>query len=238
MRRDSDSLKFLLGATALALVLSFIPFASLAIYPFRLFVTFIHEGAHVLAALFSLGSVGKMVVSPDGSGQTLSRGGVPVFIASAGYIGAALYGATLLVVCRHGRKAKGALTITAAAILALTVFFAGNLFTWITGLILVTSLLGLAAVASVRIAHFFLSFLAVQCCLNAVFDLRTLFLLSAFTRSENDARVMEQLTLIPAFLWSSLWIGVSLVFLFMALRSYSGVARVRTSAGYSKIGTA
>jgi len=228
MQRDNDSLKFLLGATALALVLSFIPFASLAIYPFRLFVTFIHEGSHALASLVSLGDVGQVIINPDGSGQTLSRGGLPIFVASAGYLGAALYGATLLVLCRQGRNAKGALTVTAAGILALTVFFAGNLFTWITGLLLVVSLVGLAAIASIRVTHFFLSFLAVQCCLNAVFDLRTLFLLSAFSRSENDARVMEQLTLIPAFVWSSIWIGISLVFLFMALRSYSGTARFRS----------
>lgn len=228
MRRDNDSLKFLLGATALALVISFIPFASLAIYPFRLFVTFIHEGAHALAALVSLGSVGSVVINPDGSGQTLSRGGLPIFVASAGYLGAALYGATLLVLCRQGRHAKGALTLSAAAILAMTVFFAGSLFTWVTGLLLVTSLVGLAAIASIRVAHFFLSFLAVQCCLNAVFDLRTLFLLSAFTRSENDARIMEQLTFIPAFIWSSIWIAISLVFLFMALRTYSGAVRFRS----------
>jgi len=228
MRRDNDSLKFLLGATALALVLSFIPFASLAIYPFRLFVTFIHEGSHALAALVSLGDVGQVIINPDGSGQTLSRGGLPIFVASAGYLGAALYGATLLVLCRQGRHAKGAVTVTAAGILALTVFFAGNLFTWITGLLLVVSLVGLAAIASIRVTHFFLSFLAVQCCLNAVFDLRTLFLLSAFTRSENDARVMEQLTFIPAFVWSSIWIGISVVFLFLALRTYSGATKFRS----------
>ena len=52
---------------------------------------------------------------------------------------------------------------TAAGILALTVFFAGTSYV-ITGLLLVTpALIGMAAVASVRTAHFFLSFLAVQC---------------------------------------------------------------------------
>jgi hypothetical protein len=84
----------------------------------------------------------------------------------------------------------------------------------------------MAVVASVRTAHFFLSFLAVQCCLNAVFDLRTLFLISTLTNSPNDARIMEQLTLIPAAIWASVWIGLSLVFLWMALRSYSGSVRL------------
>ncbi len=230
MRRDIDSTRFLLFATALTLVLSFVPFASFAVYPFRLFVTFIHEGAHALATLVSLGAVKSLVIHPDGSGETRSLGGLQIFTASAGYLGAALYGAALLILCRHGRNAKGALTLTAAGILALTIFFAGNLFTWVTGLLLVTSLIGMAAVASVRTAHFFLSFLAVQCCLNAVFDLRTLFLISTLTNSPNDARIMEQLTLIPAVIWASAWIGLSLVFLWMALRSYSGSVRFGSRA--------
>jgi hypothetical protein len=40
----------LLIATLITLALWFIPFASVLTYPFRLFVTFIHEGGHALAA--------------------------------------------------------------------------------------------------------------------------------------------------------------------------------------------
>src|SRR3989442_3512458 len=47
----------LLVAAAISIALWFIPFAELLNYPFRLFVTFIHEGGHALAALLTGNSV-------------------------------------------------------------------------------------------------------------------------------------------------------------------------------------
>jgi len=41
----------LLIATAISVVLWFVPYAEVLTYPFRIFVTFIHEGGHALAAL-------------------------------------------------------------------------------------------------------------------------------------------------------------------------------------------
>ncbi|MDQ3257955.1 MAG: M50 family metallopeptidase, partial [Acidobacteriota bacterium] len=47
----------LLFAAALTVLLWFVPFAELLTYPFRIFVTFIHEGGHALAAILTGNSV-------------------------------------------------------------------------------------------------------------------------------------------------------------------------------------
>ena len=52
----------LLIATTISVLLWFIPFAEVLTYPFRLFVTFIHEGGHALATLATLGDVEQVVV--------------------------------------------------------------------------------------------------------------------------------------------------------------------------------
>lgn len=221
MQKEKDSLKFLLGASALTVALWFIPFASFAVYPFRLFVTFIHEGGHALATLATLGVVEKVVIHADGSGETHSLGGLQLLIASAGYLTSTIYGAGLLVLCRNGRNARAALGITAAAILGLTIFFAGGTFSWLTGILLTIGLVLVAATANVRFAHFFLSFLAIQCCLNALFDLRTVLLISTLTNSPSDASNLEQMTHIPAIIWASIWIVISALVLWRALRVYS-----------------
>ena len=227
MKREHDSLRFLLAASVLTVALWFIPFASFAVYPFRLFVTFIHEGGHALATLLTLGSVERIIIHPDGSGETYSRGGLQLLIASAGYLASSLYGASLLVLCRKGHNARAALAVTAAAILALTVFFAGNPFSWLAGILLTIGLVLFASTANVRVAHFFLSFLAIQCCLNAIFDLRTIMMISAFTNSPSDASNLQHLTHIPAFVWASTWIGVSVGVLWLALRTYArGIGRL------------
>jgi Peptidase M50B-like len=220
MTENRIARNYLLGASALSIILSFIPFAGFLVYPFKLFVTFIHEGGHALAAVATLGDVDRIVINPDTSGLTLSLGGLSIVIASAGYLTSTLYGAALLLICRDGKNAKAALGVSAALILAMTVFWTSGLFGWITGIVLTAALIFFAVAANSQIAHFFLSFLAVQCCLNALYDLRTLFLLSATTREVSDAVNMQRLTLVPAVVWALLWLGLSLVVLWLALRRY------------------
>jgi len=219
--RNSDSLPFLIGASVLTILIWFIPLARMIVYPFRLFVTFIHEGGHTLAALLTQGSVVRLVIYSDASGETYTLGGMPLIIASAGYLASTAYGAGLLLLCCDGRKAKSVLTITAAFILVLTGLYAGNHFSWLTGIGLTIFLMLFAIAASPRAAHFFLSFLAVQCCLNAMFDLRTLFLISATTNMRSDAATMQDLTLIPSVFWAALWLGISVIALLYALRSHT-----------------
>src|SRR5215211_3419047 len=95
----------LLVAAALSVLLWFIPYAEILTYPFRIFVTFIHEGGHALAALLTGHSVYSLSVATDGSGATHTPvpGGLfsQFFIASAGYLGAMAFGALLLVLIRR-----------------------------------------------------------------------------------------------------------------------------------------
>lgn len=221
MPKDKDSLRFLLIASALSLILWFIPFAGFIVYPFRLFVTFIHEGGHALMTLLTFGSVDTVRVHTDASGVTLSRGGLPLLVSSAGYLSSTIYGASLLMMCKQASNAKAVLTITAAAILGLTAFFVSGVFGWVIGILLAAGLIFVALAASARAAHFFLSFLAVQCCLNAIYDLQTLFVISATSHVHSDALNMQHLTRIPALFWAFAWIGVSVIVLGWALRSYA-----------------
>lgn len=219
-KTDRDSLKFLLAASVLTILIWFIPFAWILVYPLRLFVTFIHEGGHALAALLTLGSVEFLVIHANASGETYTRGGLQLVIASAGYLASTAYGASLLLLCRNGANAKAVLTLTAGLILGLAALYAGNPFSLVTGIILALGLILIAIAAHPRAAHFFLSFLAVQCCLNALFDLQTLFLVSAMSNSHSDAIMMQRLTMIPATVWAVFWLFISILALFIALQSY------------------
>ena len=57
----------LLIAATISIVLSFIPYAEFLTYPFRIFVTFIHEGGHALAALVTGNSVASLSVAMNAS---------------------------------------------------------------------------------------------------------------------------------------------------------------------------
>lgn len=240
--RDArPQVRTLLVAAAITFVLWLIPFADVLTYPFRLFVTFIHEGGHAIAALLTGNSVSSLSVASDGSGLTYSTGSgffSRIFISSAGYLGATAFGALLLVLIRRTVAARAVLIGSAALIGGLTLIFglfkplfsgtwgslAGVPFTVVAGIILSLGLLAVAKYSSPRMATFFVSFLAVQCVLNALLDLKTLlFLSSPFTLGEvhSDAGNMAAYTGVPAIFWTMAWAGIAFVILSLALRAYA-----------------
>ena len=227
----------LLVAATISVVLWFIPYAEFLTYPFRIFVTFIHEGGHALAALLTGNSVASLSVATNASGETYTtHGGLisQVLISSAGYIGSMAFGALLLVLIRKAVAARIVLLSSAVLVFGLTLIFglikpifwvqawSGIPFTLLAGTLISVGLVLIARFASARVATFFVSFLAVQCVLNALFDLKTvLFLSSPFGPTvANDAVNMQQATGIPALIWTVIWIGLALGILWFAMRLY------------------
>lgn len=247
--RDArPQVRVLLIVTVLSIALWFIPFAEILTYPFRIFVTFIHEGGHAIAALLTGNSVESLSVAMNASGETYTtQGGLfsQLLVSSAGYIGAMAYGALLLVLIRRSVAARLVLVGSSLLIFALTMIYglwkpianglwgasmhlSGIPFTLAAGLLLSIGLFLIARFASPRVATFFVSFLAVQCVLNALLDLKTIFFLSSpFGPSvPTDAINMANATGIPAIFWAVAWIVASLLLLSMAMRFYA-VSRSR-----------
>ena len=228
----------LLVAAAISVLLWFIPFAEFLTYPFRIFVTFIHEGGHALAALLTGHSVESLSVATDASGLTTTLGEPgrvsTLFIFSSGYLGAMAFGALLLILIRKTIAARIVLLSSAVLIFGLTIIFglikpvvsfnslSGIPFTLFAGTFISVALVLIARFASARVATFFVSFLAVQCVLNALFDLKTLFFLSTpFAGSRHtDAANMAAATGLPAILWAAIWIALALGILWFAMRMY------------------
>ena len=228
----------LLVAAAISVLLWFIPFAEVLTYPFRIFVTFIHEGGHAIAALLMGHSVESLSVATDASGLTATLGEPgwlsSLFISSSGYLGAMAFGALLLILIRKTIAARIMLVSSAVLILGLTIIFglikpvfsfnswSGIPFTLLAGIFISVGLVLIARFASARVATFFVSFLAVQCILAALFDLKTLFFLSSpfAGGTHTDAANMHAATGIPAIVWAVIWIAVALGILWFAMRMY------------------
>jgi len=80
----------------------------------------------------------------------------------------------------------------------------------------------IARFASAKVATFFVSFLAVQCVLNALYDLKTVFFLSSpfGPTVPTDAVNMSYATGVPAIFWTVIWIAMALGILWFAMRLY------------------
>ncbi len=236
-----DNRNLLLIATLVTVGLWFVPYSDYLLYPLRIFVTFIHESGHALAALLTGGSVDSLHVHATGSGVTWVRvspfwGWVSL---SGGYVGAALFGSLLLQVGRFTRwrhAGRNTLYALAFTVLVVTILWAHNpfsnqpnpftggtgpdFFTPLAGLALFGLLFALARLSSPRVADFLAVFLAVQCCLNALVDLRTLLFITSNNLGDNDAVFMSQHYLLPPTFWALLWAGIGIMLMVVSLWSY------------------
>jgi hypothetical protein len=205
-------------AVAVCLGVSLTPWGALLLYPFTLFTTWVHECGHALMAVLVGGSVGSITIQPDTSGLTRSL--VPAgriaqgLVASAGYLAASLVGCLLMAATRVERRARPILLGIGAFMLFTLVFWIRNPFGAFVVFAWALALLALARKGTGRVPRFVLSVLAIQVALNAVYDIRILFLV----RGRSDAETMARLFLLPAWLWAAVWMALSIAMFAWTLR--------------------
>lgn len=228
-------------ALVLALLLSLalwnLPFGGFVLYPFKLFATWLHELSHGLAMALTGAGFDHLNIYRDTSGISYAKGGTSqlgvAVIASAGYLGTALFGAVFLVL---GQSRRGARTVLVglAAILAISALF------WIEnqfGVIAASAGAGMFAIAALiseRIAVLVVNFVAAQASINAFLDIRVLFrpnmVINGKVVGRSDAHNMASATFGNHWLWAGVWIVASLALLYAALRIIY-LRRERSSRG-------
>jgi hypothetical protein len=202
--------RWLWVAAALSLAASLTPWGQVLLYPFKLFTTWVHECGHAAMTVLLGGSVQSITIQPDTSGLTESR--IPrssldaALVASSGYLGASVVGCVLLAATRVHRWAHRILYAIGVLMLLTLVVWMRNAFSFAVVLVWGVALIVLARRGNGAVAQFLLGFLAIQVALNAVFDIRVLFLIPG---APSDAQSMAGLSLLPAGLWASVWMLVS-----------------------------
>lgn len=218
--------------TVIALVIVYIlwntPQLSLITYPLRLFVTFVHESGHSLAALITGGRILGFIVSPNGSGLATTAGGWRWLVIPAGYIGAALFGSLLFyVVNRYPKFTRYYAVVLGLAMSVFTLIFARP--DEQTGLPLAL-LLGvgfgvLIMVMGLKLNRFVnilvLNVLAVMTALNAVLDVWSLTQYIDATRGtvSNDAVAFSEqiMPILPPTVVAFSWAIIAAIILGIAV---------------------
>lgn len=122
------------------------------------------------------------------------------------------------------------LLIPAVALLAGLLFYlavTASLFSWAVGLLIPIVLLAVARFSSDKVAHFFLTFLSVQCLLNSVEALRTLVFISVNGNTPSDAENMAAMTHLPAAVWAVAWTAFAALILAGSLKLYLSPPRTK-----------
>jgi hypothetical protein len=216
--KHERTVQIMLVILIVSLVCWQMPYANIFLYPFKLFVTTIHEACHALVARLTGGNVQMISIAPDESGLTLTAGGIRPLISMAGYLGTAVFGGMLIWWGKRPADARFILQSIGTVILALTVFYGGGgIFSFVSMLVIGAAILWVSRKASDTACHMFLLMLAVQTTLNSVLDIQTLFLVSVMGGQHSDAKNMEGMTGIPAIVWSLLWGLIALAILTYSL---------------------
>ena len=224
MKAKSTSLnghqKALLIASAVSVVLAFVPYLRVVLLPLTYLNTHIHELMHALATVVTGGSADSITVFSNGEGVTPVRGGVLLIIASAGYVGSATLGAAIIASCRTGQAAQYiARGLAAALCLSMIIWVRGDLVGFISGMFWIAALVWIQGIKDQDHRMFAVQFIGVQQCLNATMSIRDLLILSAKTSVPTDAVLLQNATGLPSIVWAVLWAGIGIVGVVTAGRS-------------------
>ncbi len=209
------ALKHLLPPIVIGLV-ALVFWNSAVVYPLRVFVVFLHEISHGLAAAFTGGRIVAIGLTFDEGGVCITQGGSRFLILNAGYLGSLFWGALFLVLSARTRASREITGVVGAFVLVVTLLYVRSWFGFVYGLLAGAALI-LAAVKLPRdVVDDLLQGIGVVSCLYAVWDV----LSDVVTRDVpgSDASALGRLTGIPGVLWGIAWIAVSLVVVFFALR--------------------
>jgi hypothetical protein len=223
-------------ALLVSLILWNLPFGHIAVYPFKLFATWLHELSHGIAMILTGAGFDHIVVYRDTSGLAYAYTSVGPFgtaiIAAAGYMGTPLWGALLLVVTPNARAARRALLVISVLLVVTTILVIapapnGDRFgQWAMPAIgagIALCALTLPDYWRVLGAHF----IAAQSCVNALLDIRVLLrpqqVVDGKYAGMSDAHNMALNTFATTetwavWTWAIIWLAWSLGVLYIALR--------------------
>jgi hypothetical protein len=196
--------------------------------PLRLLVTLVHEAGHATVAMLCGASVQSVTINAREGGLThfsLAHRSTwrMIAIGSAGYVGTAVVGGALLELASRTRRARLALGVLAAIVVAIGLAWVpwstdpdaraaaatgsstgDGRFTILCCVLYVGVLVGLAVQPHLVVRRVALVAIATALCLGAVQDLRVVLSLSR-TDALSDATIVASVAPLPAWCWAGLW---------------------------------
>lgn len=189
--------------------------------PLQFLYTHLHEIGHALAATATGGDHVRIFVFADGSGVTTSFGGSQLLTSPAGYIGATAMGAIILAMSRTvtgaQRSFQGLFFLMLIAMVAWIRVGSQGLVGYVFGLVFLLLFAWAGFRKTDGHTQWMAQFLGVFLSLSAI---RAVLITMGIggTPGEDDARILEKATGIPAWFSAVLWSAISLGLTWFGLR--------------------
>ncbi len=218
----------------IALLLIFIAIGflwnTLFVYPLKIFVVFMHEVSHGLAAIATGGRIVEIQINPQQGGHALTQGGSRFWTLTAGYLGSLLWGGIILLLAARTRFDKAISILIGFGMVAISIGFGESTFTYLFGIGFGVALVAIGFYLPEAVNDWILRIIGVTSCLYAILDIKSDVLDRANLRS--DARMLSEVTGIATEIWGVLWIfiAIGLTAWFLYLSGKTPVVEEETSA--------
>lgn len=212
----------------IALLLIFIAIGflwnTLFVYPLKIFVVFMHEVSHGLAAIATGGRILEIQINPQQGGHALTQGGSRFWTLTAGYLGSLLWGGIILLLAARTRFDKAISILIGFGMVAISIGFGESTFTYLFGIGFGVALIAIGFYLPEAVNDWVLRIIGVTSCLYAILDIKSDVLDRSNLRS--DARMLSEVTGIATEIWGVLWIliAIALTIWFLYLAGKTTVA--------------
>jgi hypothetical protein len=208
------------AAAALSLVLAWVPYGRLVLYPFALLSTWAHEMGHGLTALLAGGAFDHLVLYPDLGGTAFNRVPqglfAPALVAAGGLVGPAVAGGLTIVFGARPRLSRVVLYVFAGLLLASLAVWVRNPFGMAAVLGLAVGFGALARYAGDGIKLTVAQLTGIQLCLGSVSDFDYMFTRDFLRDGQvqiSDTQAIAQQLFLPYWFWGGLVALASLLIL-------------------------
>jgi hypothetical protein len=211
-----------LGALLLLMVPIIIFWHTPFLYPLRMLVVFFHELSHGVASMATGGRMLAIQLMKEEGGMCTTQGGNSFLILTAGYLGSMVFGGIILVAAARTHHDKTISKVIGAVIIIVGVFYVrplisfGVLFCLMAGLFLVIA----GQFLGEKVNDFLLKLIGMTSCLYAVTDIVSDGIFRNIPASDSSA--LGRMTFLPGWLWSGIWLIVSILGTLYFLKLASG----------------
>lgn len=197
-----------------ALVFAF--WSTQLVFPLKIFVIFLHELSHALAAWLTGGSVAQISLDAREGGLAVSRGGNGFIISSAGYLGSLLLGVALFLAALRSRADRAVMASFGIALLLITAVYFRTLFEVGFGVATGTAMLLIAYALPRPVNDLLLRIIGLTSMIYVPYDIFNDIIARSGIRS--DARILAETYGGPTLLWGGIWLILSLIAIGSCLR--------------------
>ena len=179
------------------------------VYPLKIFVVFMHEISHGVAAMATGGQIIEIVVVSQEGGHAITRGGSRFWTLTAGYLGSMIWGGVILLLAARARLDNTLSVIIGIGMIAISILYLRNLFGLLFGIAFGAALLISGKFLNKSVNRWILQVIGITSCLYAILDIKSDIIDRTHLRS--DARMLAEMTNLPTLFWGVLWIFLAIV---------------------------